>query len=89
MQQSSATKQVSDLYSERLARINKAVALEKPDRVPVLPLGDSFAAHVAGVPLSEFCTKPDLACQTMIKAFTSLGEFDGIQHASYNVNLSC
>lgn len=87
MQQSSATKPVSDLYSERLARINKAVALEKPDRVPVVPLGDSFAANVIGMPLSRFCTDPQSACEAMIKAFTSLGDFDGIQHASYNVNL--
>lgn len=76
----------SDLLEQRKNRIRAAIALEKPDRVPVVPLGDSFAARVAGVKLSEFCTKPDVAYQTMMQVFTSLGEIDGIQHASYNVN---
>jgi len=74
-----------ELLEERTRRIRAAVALEKPDRVPVVPLGDAFAARVTGVKLSEFSTDPDLAYKTMIKAFTSLGEIDGIQHASYTV----
>jgi Uroporphyrinogen decarboxylase (URO-D) len=74
-----------ELYEERKARIAASIALEKPDRVPCVPLGDAFAANVVGVSIADFCTKPEVAYPTMIKAFTSLGDIDGIQHASYNV----
>jgi hypothetical protein len=80
--------QASDLYAERLQRIKKAVALEKPDRVPVVPLGDSFAAKLVGEKLTVFCSgRPEDANKTMIRAFTSLGEIDGIQHASFDANM--
>jgi hypothetical protein len=74
-----------ELYEQRKARIAASIALEKPDRVPCVPLGDAFAANVVGVSIADFCTKPEVAYPTMIKAFTSLGDIDGIQHASYNV----
>lgn len=76
-----------ELYNERLKRIKAAVALEKPDRVPVVPLGDSFCAKHLGVKLSEFCTIPELSNQTMLKSFAALGEVDGIQHCGFNVNM--
>ncbi len=76
-----------ELVEERWGRIKAAVALEKPDRVPVVPLGDAFAARMTGVSVADFCTKPEVAYPTMVDAFTSLGEIDGIQHASYNVNM--
>lgn len=80
---------VQELYAERLNRIKKTVALEKTDRVPVVPLGDSFCARHLGVKLSEFCTNPRLSNEVILKSFTSLGEVDGLQHASYYVyNLS-
>lgn len=74
------------LFQERWQRVLDAVALRTPDRVPVAPLGDAFAARVTGVKVADFCTKPELAYPTMIDAFTRLGEIDGIQHASYNVH---
>ncbi|MHB1475240.1 MAG: uroporphyrinogen decarboxylase family protein, partial [Dermatophilaceae bacterium] len=81
-----ATATTRELYEQRIARIAAAVALEKPDRVPVIPLGDAFAANVMGVSLAEFCTNPEVAYPTIIEAFTSLGDIDGIQHASYSVS---
>ncbi|MEW6624849.1 MAG: uroporphyrinogen decarboxylase family protein [Bacillota bacterium] len=82
-------KSAQELYNERLNRILKAVALEKPDRVPVVPLGDSFCAKHLGVKLSDFCTIPKLSNEIMLKSFTSLGEVDGLQHISFYVhNLS-
>lgn len=75
-----------ELLEQRKKRIADAVALRTPDRVPCVPLGDAFAARVVGVTIADFCTKPEVALPTMIKAFTSLGEIDGIQHASYNVS---
>jgi len=78
-----------ELYEERLNRIKTAVALGKPDRVPVVPLGDSFCARHLGVKLSDFCTKPTLSNEVILKSFTSLGEVDGLQHVSFYVhNLS-
>ena len=74
-----------ELLAERRARIAAAVALRTPDRVPFVPLGDAFAANQVGVSLAEFATDPDVAYPTIIKAFTALGEIDGVQHASYNV----
>lgn len=77
----------SALLEQRRQRIKDAVALKKPDRVPVVLCGDSWAANVQGVKISDFCTKPEVAYPTMVEAFTSLGDLDGCQHASYNVNL--
>ena len=79
-----ATQQLLEVHERR---IRDAVALKTPDRVPVVPVGDAFAAHVAGVKVSEFCTDPVVAYKTMVEVFTGLGELDGIQHAGYNVNL--
>lgn len=73
------------LLSERKHRIAAAVALERQDRVPCVPLGDAFAAKVAGVSLADFCTKPEAALSAMLTTFTSLGEIDGIQQPSFNV----
>ena len=77
-----ATQQLLEVHERR---IRDAVALKTPDRVPVVPVGDAFAAHVAGVKMSEFCTDPVVAYKTMVEAFTGLGEIDGIQHAGYHV----
>ncbi len=74
-----------ELYAQRTRRIAAAVALEKPDRVPFVPLGDAFAARIMGVPLADFCTKPEVAYPTIIEAFRRIGEVDGVQHASFNV----
>jgi len=79
-----ATQQLLEVHERR---IRDAVALKTPDRVPVVPLGDAFAALTAGVKVSEFCTDPLVAYKTMLEVFTGLGELDGIQHAGYNVNL--
>jgi hypothetical protein len=75
-----------ELYDERLNRIKTAVALGKPDRVPVVPLGDSFCARHMGVKLSEFGSDPKLSNETIIRSFTSLGEVDGIQFTMFIIN---
>jgi len=82
-------KSTKELFDERLHRIKAAVALEKTDRVPIVPLGDAFCAKVAGVKLSEFCTMPKLSNETMVKVLTNIGEIDGVQHVNFNAhNLS-
>jgi len=68
-----------ELLVERTNRIQSAIALQKTDRVPVVLSSDAFCAKHLNVRLSEFVNNPDLACKTMIKSLTSLGEFDGIE----------
>jgi uroporphyrinogen-III decarboxylase len=73
----------NELYEERLKRIKTAAALEKPDRVPVVPLANAFCARHMGVKMSEFCTNPKISNETIIKSFSRLGEFDGLQSAAF------
>ncbi|KUO53550.1 MAG: uroporphyrinogen-III decarboxylase [Desulfitibacter sp. BRH_c19] len=77
----------TDLFNERLNRIRTAVELRKPDRVPIVPLGDSFCANHLGEKVSDFCTIPKLSNEIMLKSFTSLGEVDGLQHVSFYVHM--
>ena len=67
-----------ELYNERLTRIKKAIALEKPDRTPIVIMSDSFSAKLMGVKKSEFITNVRLANKTMIDAAKILG-VDGIE----------
>lgn len=72
---------------EHKRRLAAAVALERPDRVPVVPLGNAFAAKVMEVKLADFAADPELAYKTVVKGLTSLGEIDGTQQISFNPNL--
>ncbi|NPV30387.1 MAG: uroporphyrinogen-III decarboxylase [Firmicutes bacterium] len=78
-----------ELYEERLNRIKTAVALGKPDRVPVVPLGNAVFAKYMNVKLSRFCTEPMLANETILRAVAQLGDVDGIQQTTYNVYSLC
>jgi len=75
------------LYNERLNRIKTAVALGTPDRVPVVPVGNSFCANHLGVKVSEFAKDIELSCDVMLKSFTSLGSPDGIQQPFFSPKL--
>ena len=46
-------KQYSPVYMEREKRVNQAIALEKPDRVPVVSLADSFMTSISGLTEKE------------------------------------
>ena len=67
-------------------RIRDAVALKAPDRVPVVPNGPAWPARVLGVKMSALATEPSVSYPTIIKAYTSLGEIDGIQSPAYHVS---
>jgi hypothetical protein len=71
-------KKMQELYDEKLNRIRTAVALEKPDRVPVVPLATAFYARHRGALLHDFALNPEVSTDTMLKSLTSLGEIDGI-----------
>jgi uroporphyrinogen-III decarboxylase len=56
-----------------MARILKAVALEKPDRTPVVLEYAGFAAYVTQTPMAEFLADPEKNLQTMIEAYRMVG----------------
>jgi hypothetical protein len=72
------------LFSERLTRINKAVAFDGPDRVPVVLEYSGFAALVTKTPLKAFISSPEKATQTMILAYKQIGDGDAINYGSFS-----
>ena len=71
------------MYAKRLTRILKAVALEEPDRVPVVLEYSGFAAYVTGTPMAEFLGSPVKNLDTMIQAFQLIGGGDAINYGSF------
>jgi hypothetical protein len=72
-----------NLYQTRLARILKAVALEKPDRIPVVLEYSGFAAYVTNTQMAEFLRFPATTLETMIQAFGMVGDADAINYGSF------
>jgi hypothetical protein len=66
-----------DLYNQRLTRILKAVALEKPDRTPLVPKHSGFAANITRTPMAAFLRSPQTNVDVMIQAFHRVGELRG------------
>ncbi len=61
----------------------KTVALERPDRVPVVLEYSGFAAYVTGTPMAEFLRSPDKNLETMIQAYRMVGDADAINYGSF------
>jgi hypothetical protein len=61
----------------------KAVALEKPDRTPVVLEYSGFAAHVTQTPMAEFLASPAKNLETMIQAYHLIGGGDAINYGSF------
>jgi len=70
-------------YRDRLTRITKAIALEKPDRVPVVLEYSGFAAYVTGTPMAEFLRLPIRNLETMIQAYRLVGDADAINYGAF------
>lgn len=66
-----------ELYQERLTRLKKVIALEKPDRTPVILTGDAFCARHVGMKLSEFCSNMKASHEAIFKSIQLLGDVDG------------
>ena len=60
----------------RQERFEAAVALERPDRVPVMPLMTAFAVRSRGMTQGEAWRDPDKGFEAMMDAFKDLGGFD-------------
>ena len=75
--------QTDDLYNTRLERILKSVALETPDRVPVVLEYSGFAAYVTGTPMADFLRSAVTNLEAMIQAFDAVGDGDAINYGSF------
>ena len=71
------------LYQERLTRVLTAVALEKPDRIPVVLEYSGFAAYVTNTQMAEFLSSPTKNLETMILAYHMVGGGDAINYGSF------
>ncbi|WP_005035082.1 uroporphyrinogen decarboxylase family protein [Holophaga foetida] len=71
----------AELLTERKERIRKAVALEKPDRTPLVYMADSFCARHMGVPMADFCSSLKASSKVMLDSTKALGEVDGLDFA--------
>jgi hypothetical protein len=66
-----------ELLQERTVRIKKAIALEKPDKTPVILSGDAFAAKHMGVKLSDYISTLERSNEIILKSYKELGDIDG------------
>lgn len=71
------------VYQERLTRIERAVALERPDRVPVVLQYSGFAALACGAPLAELVSSPARATELMLAAQELVGGGDAMNYGSF------
>lgn len=74
-------KSSQELLQERMERIKKAIALEKPDRTPVVISADAFHAAQMGVKLSEFCSSIKKSHEVMLNSIKALGDVDATSNA--------
>lgn len=72
------------LYTERLARIRKAVALEPVDKVPVAPCANAYFARAQGVLTKDHIRDFELACTTNIKSLEEMGGVDATQNEIFS-----
>jgi hypothetical protein len=73
----------NDLYRQRMTRILNAVALEEPDRIPVVLEYSGFAAYVTGTKMADFLGSPLKNLATMIEAWRLVGGADAINYGSF------
>jgi hypothetical protein len=60
----------------RQERFEAVVALEEPDRVPVMPLMTAFAVRAQGLTQGEGWRDPEKGFKAMLDTFNDLGGFD-------------
>ncbi|MGD0662283.1 MAG: uroporphyrinogen decarboxylase family protein [Syntrophorhabdales bacterium] len=64
------TKTAEELYQEREKRVLDAIALRKPDRVPILPLFSFFVARYTGMSIQEVMNDPEKLFDAQWKTLT-------------------
>lgn len=83
------TTEQSDLLNQRLNRIQQAVALKKPDRVPVVLEYSAFAAYATNTLMADFLKLPGKAIDTMMECYGLVGEGDAINYGTFWVYGLC
>ncbi len=66
-----------DILNEHVNRLSAAVALKKPDRVPVVLGVDAFAAYHQGVTTAELISDLDRSSEIILNSLLDLGDVDG------------
>jgi uroporphyrinogen-III decarboxylase len=66
------------LWKEREARLGKALNHEPVDRIPLLFQGTAWLPVFQGIPLSRYCTDPDVALSSTLDALDALDDVDGV-----------
>ena len=74
---------MKEIYRERTQRIMDAVALKKPDRVPVVLEYAGFAAQATGTVMADFLSSPARATEVMMAAYDLVGGGDAINYGSF------
>ena len=74
---------VSEQTGEKLNRILRTVAGERPDRVPVVLEYSGFAAHVTETPMAEYMKSPARATEIMIRAYNLVGGGDAMNYGTF------
>lgn len=77
------------LAQQRMQRILQAVALEKPDRVPVVLEYSGFAAYATGTSMADFLKLPEKATDTMMACYEMVGDGDAINYGTFWVYGLC
>ncbi len=71
------------LIKDRYNRIQRAVNLEKQDRIPVVLEYSGFASHITGTPMAEYISSPSNATDIMVQAYQMIGQADAINYGSF------
>jgi len=71
------------LIADRFNRIQRAVNLEKQNRIPIVLEYAGFAANITETSMHEFIQSPAKATKTMIQAYKIIGEADAINYGSF------
>lgn len=69
------------LYQERSNRIQKAIALEPVDRIPMVFMGAAFAPRYLGMSIADFCADPEATINANLETMDRMGGWDGINLA--------
>lgn len=77
------------LREERTARILRTVAMERPDRTPVVLEFAGFAATVTGNPMTAFLASVSASVDMMIQAFRLIGPADAVDYGAYSPYALC
>ncbi len=73
----------AELLNQRMTRIKKAVALEKPDRIPVVLPYALFAPRTAGISFNDFCSSIAGSAEAMIQTYYACGDADGMDYTGF------